>query len=158
MKSRYTALLVAALVLAQPCTAAKPALASDVPQRAAFGAFYISLPFGPHNQTGPKAGLRMGASTIYSALGTGTRTRAELALVDLSFSRTGLRSLDLGGRQLMDSRGRLSLDGRRELRDGASPLLIVGGLVVAAGVGALIWYDSKTCSREESRRNECERA
>lgn len=157
--ARSTALIAALLLTAQPCLAAELASNEFGRRSGAFAAAYVRIPLtgrkGPSDEA--RAGLRLGVSQVYGSVNTGTgERRQEAGLVDLGMFRSGRPSLTVGGRQLIDKKGRLSLQGDDADGGGVSPWLIVGGVVAAIGVGSVVWWDSKTCSRDEAIGDECD--
>jgi hypothetical protein len=133
---------------AEPCIAAEIASNDASRQSGAFAGAYFRMPLGgersPDNEA--RAGLRMGVAHVYRGVSAETaERRIEAGLVDLGIFRSGRPSLMLGGRQMIDRRGRFSLQGDED-GGGVSPWLIVGGVVVLAiGVGALVLAERLKC-------------
>ena len=134
---------------AEPCIAAEITSNEASRQSGAFAGAYFRMPLGGERSPDDQArtGLRIGVAHVYRGVSPGTgERRIEAGLVDLGIFRSGRPSLMLGGRQMIDQQGRFSLRGDEEGRGGASPWLIVGGVVVlAVGVGALVLADRLKC-------------
>jgi hypothetical protein len=138
---RIVALAAAGLLAAQPCAAAELSPLEGSRRTGLYGGIYLRLPIGPDRQNA-RTGLSFGPTRIYRTAHGGER-RTQIDLVDLGMVRSGRPSLTIGGRELIDERGRLSLRG-----DGVSPAAIVVGLVVVAGIAYLLIREQFDCDPE----------
>lgn len=141
---RHIVLLTAAgLIAAQPCAAADLAPLEGAGRSGLYGGIYVRLPIGQSGRQEARTGLSFGPTRIYrTANASEGERRTQVNLVDLGIVRSGRPSLTVGGRELIDERGRLSLGGDG---GGVSPLAIVVGLVVVAGVGYLLIREQFDC-------------
>jgi hypothetical protein len=141
---RLIAFTAAGLLAAQPCAAADLAMLEGSRQSGLYGGIYVRLPIGQigRDRQEARTGVSFGPTHIYRTANAGDgERRTQINVVDLGVVRSGRPSLTVGGRELIDERGRLSLgeDG------GVSPAAIVVGLIVVAGVGYLLIREQFDC-------------
>ena len=145
--------VAAGLMAAQPCLAAELEPIGASRHSGVHAGLYARLPLGPRGRTSeePRAGLSLGATHLYrgAAASDGER-RVQVNMVDLGMFSSGRPSLLVGGRQLVDSRGRLRVQGDEEDGGGIPTWAIVaGGVVLAVGVGYLVLLERFDCDSDE---------
>ena len=149
----------ATLMAAQPCLAAELApgegsFRSDAARQSGiYAGIYARVPLGQSGprRAEPRAGLRLGPTHVYrGANASGGERRLQLDMVDVGLFRSGRPSLMVAGRQLVDREGRLRLQGE-DGGGGGIPTwaIVVGGVVVAAGIGYYVLMEQFDCDEDE---------
>ena len=141
--------LAAGLVAAQPCAAAELEAGDGSRRSGMFAGAYVRVPLGPRGpaREEARAGLSFASTHVYrGADASGGERRLQADIVDIGMFRSGRPSLMVAGRQLVDERGRLSL------KDGGGVptwAIVVGAVVLAAGVGYLVLMERLDCDEDE---------
>jgi len=136
------ALLAATFLAAEPCVAQQFQPSNEPARTGAFAGLdvRIALTRRPGSAEHTRAGFRLGLSQSYRTAEAGPNTQHMNAeLLNFGLYRSGRPTVQLLGRQLIDSRGKLSLDDEDGEGRGVSPWLIVAGVtVLGLGAGAII--------------------
>ena len=151
-----TSLLIIASLVAAPTTPAAGQSWSGSSQSAPSASFRLRVPLGGEEAGRKQVSLNLGMSTYRAHDTVRRRQVAEAQVVALSFGRKAATA-SVVGQPVAIKNGRLAMEGG-EHRRGVSPWLIAGGIVLAVGIGAVIWWDSHTCSRSEADDDECDLA
>ena len=146
--------LAALMIAVQPCAAADLAPQEGTRHSGVFAGATLRVPLGqgraPREEA--RAGLSFGATHVYRGTSaTSGERRVQADMVELGIRRSGTASFAIGGRQLLDDKGRLRVQGDDDEDDGGiSPWLIGAGVVVAAlGIGYLVLLDELDCTDED---------
>lgn len=144
-------LLAACLTSAQPAMAAEFLAQDGARHSGGFAGAYFRVPLAGQRGAGeePRLGVTVGVAHIYRGVDAAVgERRIEAGLVDVGLFTSGRPSLMVGGRQLVDRQGRLSLQGDGD--GGVSPWLVGAGVaVLALGGAALWWFEAIDCDEDE---------